>query len=375
MQEINIQKNDVLKQMYFVLSLVQNANGPMHSRVGSKNDYMGGILDRYVNTVVESLIFSKLLFPKINTTKKIDLIRDFYSYEPGTATIAPDLFGIVVNGKAIPFTIYNEGWKPVDGCPQVEIKTLKKNQRMLSLVNQHYDEKYLILAESNYQIDYLMPFINTDLFNDKLYNEIMNDIQSYNDQIIISDTNGYITPMKKVSFENDSLGKLNIIVVTKTKDFIEASNVAGKGITPECIETKELVKTQKEESVPMTNYCYELKDNFYRFNDEWYSLTNKQGVIYRPKKVKITLDFYCPNISAIEFVKMNKSNFYIRVKEEVILNNETLQPGDYRINLFSGFDRSDTTNEEYFIDKAVYHRIANCENELLGELKKIIDAN
>ena len=26
------------------------------------NDYMGGILDRYVNTVVESLIFSKLLF-------------------------------------------------------------------------------------------------------------------------------------------------------------------------------------------------------------------------------------------------------------------------------------------------------------------------
>lgn len=375
MQEINIQKNDVLKQMYFVLSLVQSADGPMHSRIGSKNDYMGGILDRYVNTVVESLIFTKMLFPKINTSKKIDLIRDFYSYEPGTASIAPDLFGIIVNGKAVPFVVYNERWEAVDGCPQVEIKTLKKNQRMLSLVNQHYDEKYLILAESNYKLDYLMPFIDTNLFNDKLYEEIIDNIQSYNDQIIISDTNGYITPMKKVDFSNDSLGNLNIIVVTKTKNFIEASNVAGKGITPECIETKELVRTQNIETIPMSEYCYEVNDNFYRFNDGWYSLTNKDGVVYRPKNKKITLDFYCPNIDAIEFIKMNKSNFYIRVKENTILNNETLEPGDYKINLFSGFDRSDTNNEEYFIDKTLYHKIANCENELLEEIKKIIDAN
>lgn len=375
MQEIIIKKDDVLKQMYFVLSLVQNANGPMHSRVGSKNDYMGGIIDRYVNTVVESLIFSKLLFPKIKTNKKIDLIRDFYSYEPGTATIAPDLFGIIVDGEAIPFVIYNEGWKQVDGCPQVEIKTLKKNQRMLSLVNQHYDDKYLILAESNYKIDYLMPFINTGLFNDNLYNSIIKDLEAYNNKIIISDSNGYIEPMKKVDFNDDTLGKLNIIVVTKTKNFIEASNVAGKGITPECIETKELVKTQKEESVSMKNYCYEINNKFYRFNATWYSITNKKKELYRPKNKKITLDFYCSDIESMDFLKMNKSNFYIRVKNTLTLNNEELEPGDYKINLFSGFDRSDTSNEEYFIDKTLYHRIVNCENELLEELERIINKN
>lgn len=373
MQVINIDKNDVLKQMYFVLSIVQNANGPMHSRIGSKNDYMGGIIDRYVNTVTESLVFSKMLFPKIKTTKKIDLIRDFYSYDPSIATIAPDLFGIMVNGNPIPFVVYDEGWKPVPGCPQVEIKTLKKKQRMLSLVNQHYDEKYLILVESDYKTDYLMPFINTELFNDQLYNDILNDINSYNDEIIISDHNGYITPMKKVDFSSNSLGKLNIIAVTKTKQFIEASNIAGKGITPECIEMKELVKNQKEEPVPMINFCDELNDKFYRFNDNWYALTNKDGIMYRPKNKIVTLDFYCSNINSIQFIKMNKSNFYIRVNERTTLNNETLNPGDYRIYLFSGFDRSDTNNEEYFIDKNLYYRIGNCEEELLKEIQAIID--
>ena len=44
MQEIDIKMEDVLEQMYFVLSLVQNSNGPMHSRIGGKSDYMGGII-------------------------------------------------------------------------------------------------------------------------------------------------------------------------------------------------------------------------------------------------------------------------------------------------------------------------------------------
>ena len=74
---------------------------------------------------------------------------------------------------------------------------------------------------------------------------------------------------------------------------------------------------------------------------------------------------------------MNKSNFYIRtknVKEPIILNNEVLQPGkDYKINLFSGFDRSGTNNEEYFIDKKLYERIIPCEESLLSEIQEIIN--
>ena len=373
MQEIRIDKRDVLEQMYFVLSLVQNATGPMHSRIGGKNDYMGGIIDRYVNTIVESLIFTKILFPKLETKQKVDLIRDFYSYDPSIATIAPDLFGILLDDKAIPFVIYDEGWKAVDKCPQVEIKTLKKNQRMLSLVNQHYDDKYLILTESDYNIDYLMPFINTELFNDRLYEEMIRKSKLYDDKIIVSDKNGYINPMKQVNFSNDTLGQLKLLLVTKTKHFIEACNIAGKGVTPECIEKKELVKTQKNIPVPLSHFCTLLKDGYYRFNDKWYMVVDKSGKLYRSKETVVTLDFYCSDIDAIEFLKMNKDNFYIRVNKEVELNNEVLTVGDYRIKLFSGFDRAGTKNEEYFIDKSVYLRIKNCEKELLKEIQEIRD--
>lgn len=389
MQEIEIDKNDVLEQLYFVLSLIQNSNGPMRSRIGNKNDYMGGIIDRYINTIVESLIFTKILFPKLKTSKKVELIRDFYFYDPSIASIAPDLFGIILDKKAIPFVEYKDEWVAVGNCPQVEFKTLKKNQRMLSLVNQHYDEKYLIIIESDYNTDYLMPFIDRDLFNDDLYKKMMETSNLYDNKIILKDSNGYIKPMKKVDFTNRKLGKLKLFITTKTEYFMDACNIAGKGVTPECIEAIEIVKEQKEEPIPMKNFCdlctdslpisKESNGGYFRFNDNWYSITNKEGKKYRPKESIITLDFMCSNIDAIEFLKMNKGNFYIRtknVKEPIILNHEVLQPGkDYRINLFSGFDRSGTNNEEYFIDKKLYGRIIPCEDALLQEIQNIIDNN
>ena len=373
MQEIDIKMDDVLEQMYFVLSLVQNADGPMHSRIGGKSDYMGGIIDRYVNTVVESLIFTKILFPKLKTTKKVELIRDFYSYDPVIATIAPDLFGIIVDNKPIPFVKYNNGWEAVKNCPQVEIKTLKKNQRMLSLVNQHYDEKYLILTESDYNTDYLMPFLNTDLFGDYLYNKILKELDLYNKEIIVADENGYITPINKVDFSNDSLGKLRLILVTKTKKFIEVSNLAGRGVTPECIEKKEKVGELSDVPIELSSLCYEQEKNYYRFNDNWYSIKDRNGKFYRSKEEKVTLDFYCSDISSIYFLKMNKTNFYIKITKSVTLNDELLEPGNYRINLFSGFDRKGSTNEEYFVDKSIFSRIQNCESLLLNEIEKLID--
>lgn len=389
MQEIEIDKNDVLEQLYFVLSLIQNSNGPMRSRIGNKNDYMGGIIDRYINTIVESLIFTKILFPKLKTDKKVELIRDFYFYDPTIASIAPDLFGIILDNKAIPFVVYDDGWKAVENCPQVEFKTLKKNQRMLSLVNQHYDDKYLIIIESDYNTDYLMPFIDKNLFSDDLYKKMLETSNLYDDKIILKDSNGYIKSMKKVDFSNNKLGKLKLFITTKTKYFMDACNIAGKGITPECLESIEMVKEQKETPIPMRNFCDICTDSlptsknnnrgYFRFNDNWYSIINKDGKKYRPREKTITLDFMCSNIEAIEFLKMNKSNFYIRtknLKEPIILNNEVLQPGkDYRINLFSGFDRSGTNNEEYFIDKKLYGRIVPCEDTLLKEIQNIINNN
>ena len=201
MKNTDIKKEDVLKQMYFILSLVQKSDKPMHSRNGSKLDYMGGIIDRFINTLPESVIFEKILFPKLKGNKNIELIRDFYSYSPEEAKIAPDLLGIKVDNDIIPFVEYDEGWKIIPGCPHVEIKTLKEKQYMISLVNQGYEKSYLIFVESNFNVDYLMPFINDNYFGDEIYNEIMQEVETYNEKLIKSDINGYVKPIKKVEFE------------------------------------------------------------------------------------------------------------------------------------------------------------------------------
>ena len=97
MNTVEVKRDDVIKQMYFVLAIAQKCNNPMHSRTSNKDDYMGGIIDRFINTLPESVIFEKILFPKLKGNKNIELIRDFYSYSPEEAKIAPDLLGIKVD--------------------------------------------------------------------------------------------------------------------------------------------------------------------------------------------------------------------------------------------------------------------------------------
>lgn len=371
MQDIDIKKEDVLKQIYFILSLVQKLDKPMHSRNGSKQDYMGGIIDRFINTLPESVIFEKILFPKLAKNKKIELIRDFYSYSPEEAKIAPDLLGIKVDNDIIPFVEYDEGWRILPGCPQVEIKTLKEKQYMLSLVNQGYEKSYLIFVESNFNVDYLMPFINEKYFGDEIYNEIMLEVEAYNEKLIKSDINGYVKPIKKVDFDNDTLGSIKILCITKTKNFIKKANLAKKGVSPEVIRKIEYHNVKRKiDSMPLQNFCDEIEEKYYRFNDNWYTFKDKEGTIRRPKDKVITLDFYCSDISSVEFLKMNKDNFYIRAKKNVILNGTKLKVGDYKLELYKPFDRDNTPNNEYFMDKLLLSRVDNYEKSLLNDIKE-----
>ena len=77
-------------------------------------------------------------------------------------------FGIKVDDRIIPFVLFNERWETVDSMPQIEVKTYKKPQKMVSLRNQNYDDKYLVMAESEFRIDYLLPFFSSDIFDDEI---------------------------------------------------------------------------------------------------------------------------------------------------------------------------------------------------------------
>lgn len=58
---------------------------------------MGGIFDRWINIIPESIILNKIILPKISNGHNVEVIPDYYKYEPqeNKADIAPDLIGIV----------------------------------------------------------------------------------------------------------------------------------------------------------------------------------------------------------------------------------------------------------------------------------------
>lgn len=176
---VKITKDDIKPTILFIIALVKNLKtSTMGETLTSKSDYIGGIFDRYINRISETLLFDKIIFPKIKSNHNIKSITDYYLYVPGKnkAGIAPDLIGIKIDNKSIPFAIFDEKWKPLDKMPQVEIKTFKKKDQMVSLRNQNYDNEYLILADLYIRIDYLLPFFADDILSNKLIESLkMND--------------------------------------------------------------------------------------------------------------------------------------------------------------------------------------------------------
>lgn len=169
---INVSIQDAEKTVYFIANLTQmQGNRPMRGALNSKGDYMGGIFDRWINIIPESVIFNKILLPKVAGNHEVEVITDYYDYDPKTVNIAPDVIGISVDKKAIPFVQFNNEWIPVKDMPQIEIKTFKKNQKMVSLRNQNYDDKYLVLAETDFRVDYLVPLFKEELFSGDVYSQ------------------------------------------------------------------------------------------------------------------------------------------------------------------------------------------------------------
>ena len=73
MTTIKIHKEDLLKSIYFIIAKIQNQNSvAMPGALSSKGDLMGGIFDRWINTVPESIIFNKILLPSVKNGDKVE---------------------------------------------------------------------------------------------------------------------------------------------------------------------------------------------------------------------------------------------------------------------------------------------------------------
>ena len=377
--EFSITKQDALKSIYFICKKAQNQNG--HAMIGvlsNKKDYIGGIFDRWINIIPESVIFNKGIFPPLSNGKKVEVVTDYYCYNPlsDMAGIAPDVIGIKVDNRIIPFSVYNDGWEPCEDMPQIEIKTFKQADYMASLRDQKYGEKYLCMVESNFRIDYLVPFFDNNVFSNDVFSQMEMD-----DSIFIKNNKkGYITRLEPIDNDSNIIGTVKIILITRADYFKKIATKCESGVSVEFLKSIEQIPDVKyNELLPLTSICEYYKNSLYRFTEKWYSgieddipyreTKKKTGTIVR-KKVR-SLDFYVDDINSIQLVKCNKMNLIIKTTNDCIFNGYKLTKNKYYKIIYSCLDRGNN-GEEYFIQKDNLKYIDSFEDELKGKIKKII---
>lgn len=373
--EVIVNIDDIKKAVYFISNLTQmQGTRPMRGALNSKGDYMGGIFDRWINIIPESVVFNKIILPKISGEKDAKVITDYYDYDPKQVGIAPDVIGVSVNKKAIPFVKFDERWIPVNGKPQIEVKTFKKNQKMVSLRNQGYDNKYLVLAETNFRVDYLVPLINEEIYSDDIYNELyMND-----DIFIVSNENQMITQSRKIDIERKDIGTISLLGITTAREFMNISTKCDAGVSVEYFSEVEENQSKRNinSSVGMLeDYCSITNNGLLRLSNNWYEKVDSDRMTYKYNKKIKTLDFFVSDIEAIEILKICKSKMIIRTHKDCIWEDTNLKKDKIYNIIIKELDRSGSTGEEYFLLKTAIPKLKNEENRLLAELKQIINNN
>lgn len=373
MDTYSITKDDIKNRIYFITKLVQNQKGStMQGALTSKSDSMGGIFDRFINTLSDSLVFDKIIFKKpafVELGKNIKAVEDFYYYKPSNAIagIAPDIFGVEVDGVVYPFTRFDNGWTAVEGTPQIEVKTFKAKDQMISLRNQHYEDEYLVLVDLDMRIDYLVPFLDKKCLDKKLM-----DTMKMDDSIFIArDDNGLITRVSPIDFSNDEIGKLMLISITNASDFMKQSTLCDSGISvyrmKEIKERKtRIVKDVLHDKLMMYAQNSSRIPCLYEFKPEWMEKMNI------PKKTKC-LDFSADYIEDIEIVKYNKKGIVITaLGKECTFNGLHLEEGKQYSVSFEILDRSGNGGSEYFMQKQCACHLSGLENELIDDIISVI---
>lgn len=370
-KECKIYKQDIVERIYFITKLVQNQkNTTMQGALTSKSDSMGGIFDRFINTISDSLIFDKIIFPQIETNKEVKAISDNYYYKPSkkVAGIAPDLFGITVNGTDIAFTQFNNKWEPVPGMPQVEVKTFKAKDQMITLRDQEYKE-YLVFVDLDLRIDYLVPFLDSNILNNKLVSKM-----KMNREIFIKeDKKSKITEVTPINYSSDEIGNMKLLSITNAMDFKEQATFCGKQISVRRmkkieVREKNVKKGLLHDKLSLFANKSPRINELYEFNDLWRER-------YKIEDDVALLDFSADNIEKIEICKDNKEGVVITaLGEGCSFNGTTLEVGKQYSVEFQTLNRKDNNGSEYFMQKQCAVYLKGIEKQLIDELENIINS-
>ncbi len=354
--EILITKEDVVPYIYFVCSMAQR--GRMYGGLSGKSDYIGGVFDRWINIIPESVIFNKYFLPKI--ADNLEVISDYYEYDPKKSGIAPDVLGVKVETRAIPFVEYVNEWRALNNAPQIEVKSFKKAQYMVSLRNQSYDKKYLVMVETNLDSDYLLPFFEQTAIGEDVYNKLKMD-----DSVFIKENlNSDLSSVTKIRRDNSNLGSLKLITVCLADDFMRYSNLCGEGESPFYIKEINETRTPRilPETVAFSEWINKKIDNLYSWKGNKLDNNEKHRLI----------DVYVENADNIQVLKNSKSSIAIYTTNKAKINDTELEANKTYIIKFQLLDRSGSKSSEYFMHKSIIDKIPDKENAMLDNVKQYI---
>lgn len=352
--EITITKHDVVPYIYFVCSMAQR--GRMYGGLSGKSDYIGGVFDRWINIIPESVIFNKYFLPKI--AGKLEVISDYYEYDPKKSGIAPDVLGVKIGTKAVPFVEYVNKWSALNKAPQIEVKSFKKGQYMVSLRNQGYDKQYLVMVETNLDSDYLLPFFEQTVVGEDVYNRLKMD-----DSVFIKENlNKDLSSVTKIKRDNTDLGSLRLITVCLASDFMLYSNLCNEGESPFYI--KEIKETRNQitppQTIPFSDWISKKIDNIYSWRE------NKLDENIKHKLI----DIYVDNADKIQVLKNSKSSIKIYTIGRAKINDTELETNKTYIMKFQLLDRSGAKSCEYFMHKSIIDKIPDKENIMLDNIRE-----
>jgi len=369
-----ITKEDAIKRVYFIINMAQNLRkknkNTMSSSLTSKSDSMGGIFDRYINSLAEDVIFENLIFPEIRSDKKLTTIKDYYIYDPKTGVgIAPDVFGLEVDGVKIPFVKLEDKWTAIDGMPQIEVKTFKSKDQMISLRNQDYEKDYLIMTDLNLRIDYLVPFLDKSLFVDS----IANDMQMEDNLFIDNNKKGCkkVSKIIPIDFSESDLAEIEVLSITNGSVFMREANDCGPGIGPRRMKSFKKRRGNIKESLGERLNKYAQKspriEELFEFKKNWYKKTN-----VNPKDT-LCLDFSANKINKIEIVEITKSSIVLMaLANGCEFNGNPMIKGKQYVVKFDTLSRKGKTKNEHFMQKECAKYLTSHKEELMKKLTDII---
>jgi len=320
-----IKKEDIKPLLYFIIAMFQQENTHRQG-TSAKSDLIGGFIDRWINKIPEDMIFNKFLLKD----KPYSAINDYFVYGAQSEKNAPDILGLKLNDRIIKFAEYDSNkWVRIAGMPHIEIKTFRKNQKLVSVRDtQLKDDDYYMFIEADFAVDYLVAMFEDECFNEQIREKIQMDCT-----FIKENSSGVLLQPPKINKnKDDMLGTLAVLTVIKGSDFKKKATLC------ESSEDVYYLKNIEEASrVTSPNRdCY--------FNDMF--LYNPDIDMYNTTwNGSKTISMYATNVKKLKILKVNKKNFYCRPEENCSIYNFKLEANKlYKVDI-EIFERSSKWNE------------------------------